>query len=633
MSPRTGITSRLRPALGLPILLLVAGAPRSARAQEGQVDLHSEQWQILNGQVEEFDGRTTLAGSALLPAVDFHNGVLEVDMYFEGDRCFAGFYFRVQSGLEFENVYLRPHKSGEYDALQYQGVFGGQSSWQLYSGEGYTAAVEIPHHAWVHVKMEIMGSQARIFVGGAPEPALVINDLKHGDSHGPIGLQGTPDRLARFAGFSWRSDDNLRFDPPPPVETPEGAIMDWELSRAYPISTLDRDRYPLDQIPGEPEWRTVRSEPSGILNIARYVPRNGQQTDCVLARTVIRSDAAASKKLLFGYSDEVSIFLNGRILFRGDNSFRRRDPAFTGLVGLFDAAYLELGPGDNELILAVSENSGGWGLIARLTEPGEILVELHPDVEPLWTATGGLTVPESVLFDPGRNVFYVSNYVPRQGYVSRLSPDGTVLDAHWVDGIGSATGMGLWRDRLFVAGLTSVFEIDIESGEIAAEHAIEGARFLNDIVIDPRGTLYVTDSQADCIFTLRRGRSEIWLEHELLDDANGLCLDGGRLLAGNAANGAFFAIDLATREVREIVRLGEGIIVDGIRIYDEGRYLISDWSGITYLVTLDGELTPLIHTRRANQNQADFEYLPQQRLLLIPTFGSNSVAAYRVNVR
>jgi len=620
------------PAAFLALCLGLTSFPAPLHAQEGSIPFTSEEWQILNGVVEDFEGRSTLAGSALLPATDFHNGVLEVDMYFTGDRCFAGFYFRVQSGTDFENLYLRPHKSGKYDAVQYQPVFGGQSGWQLYALDGYTAAVEIPHHEWVHVKMEVMGSRARIFINRAPEPVLVVTDLKHGDSHGPIGLQGAPGGLLRFADFSWRSDDTLVFDSPPPVETPPGTIMEWELSRALQISTLDRDHWPLADNLGDPQWRRVTAESSGLLNIARHVPRNGEQIDCVLARATLSSDRRQVKKLLFGYSDEVSVFFNGRILFRGNSAFRLRDPDFTGVMGLHDAVYLELEPGENELILAVSENFGGWGLIARLVDPGETLIDIHDGVEPVWTATGGLTVPESVLCDPDREVLYVSNYIAGAGYVSKVSLDGEVLEARWVEGIPNATGMGLRRDRLFVAGLTSVFEIDVETGEIAAEHPVEGAVFLNDIVIDSRGTLYITDGQARSIFSLRRGRSEVWLSDDRLATANGLCLDGDTFILGAGGGGVLYAIERGERELEEIVSFGQGPIIDGIAVYDDGRYLVSDWNGITRLITRDGTARPLLDTRRVNMKQADFCWLAEAGLLFIPTFGSNSVAAYSITI-
>ena len=71
----------------------------------------------------------------------------------------------------------------------------------------------------------------------------------------------------------------------------------------------------------------------------------------------------------FGYSDEVSIFLNGKILYSADSTFRSRDPGFLGIVSAdHDAVYLSLEKGENELALAVRETFGGWGFICRLDD-------------------------------------------------------------------------------------------------------------------------------------------------------------------------------------------------------------------------------------------------------------------------
>jgi hypothetical protein len=76
------------------------------------------------------------------------------------------------------------------------------------------------------------------------------------------------------------------------------------------------------------------------------------------------------KKLYIGYSDDVSVFLNGQILFRGRSAQNFRDPGFLGIVNAEnDAVFLPLKKGSNELILAVSELGGGWGFICRLADP------------------------------------------------------------------------------------------------------------------------------------------------------------------------------------------------------------------------------------------------------------------------
>jgi hypothetical protein len=93
------------------------------------------------------------------------------------------------------------------------------------------------------------------------------------------------------------------------------------------------------------------------------------------ARTTIDSDREQVKKLYVGYSDEVSVFLNGKILFRGRSAQNFRDPGFLGIVNPEnDTVYLQLRKGANELMLAVSQLGGGWGFICRLAERQEYCI-------------------------------------------------------------------------------------------------------------------------------------------------------------------------------------------------------------------------------------------------------------------
>jgi hypothetical protein len=38
------------------------------------------------------------------------------------------------------------------------------------------------------MKIVVSGTKAQLYVNGADEPCLVVNDLKHGDIHGRIAL-------------------------------------------------------------------------------------------------------------------------------------------------------------------------------------------------------------------------------------------------------------------------------------------------------------------------------------------------------------------------------------------------------------------------------------------------------------
>jgi hypothetical protein len=70
----------------------------------------------------------------------------------------------------------------------------------------------------------------------------------------------------------------------------------------------------------------------------------------------------------FGFSDRAVVDLNGRALYRGDDTYRSRDYRFLGSIGYWDSLYLPLEAGENELVAAVSEHFGGWGVRARFPD-------------------------------------------------------------------------------------------------------------------------------------------------------------------------------------------------------------------------------------------------------------------------
>ena len=66
-------------------------------------------------------------------------------------------------------------------------------NWQIYNGPGFTGAVDIPKDVWFHLRLEVAGAQARLFVKDMDKPALVMSDLKTGVQKGAGGAR-RPDR-------------------------------------------------------------------------------------------------------------------------------------------------------------------------------------------------------------------------------------------------------------------------------------------------------------------------------------------------------------------------------------------------------------------------------------------------------
>ena len=168
---------------------------------------------------------------------------------------------------------------------------------------------------------------------------------------------------------------------------PAGTLTAWRISE--PLDALARQlERPLTAAEMDSlSWRRVEAEPPGFVVLYRYVeaphPRVSFATDfskrldpqpgtkVLYARTTIQADRDEVKRLDIGYSDEVVVFLNGEVLYRGRSAQNFRDPGFLGIVNAEnDSVYLRMKKGSNELVLAVSELGGGWGFVCRLAEVG-----------------------------------------------------------------------------------------------------------------------------------------------------------------------------------------------------------------------------------------------------------------------
>ena len=602
------------------------------QAESESIDFQSDLWKIENGSVVEFLDRRALTGTATLKDVVFRDGILEFDIAVTGARGFPGIEFRIQSPGNLEQFYVRPHKSGLPDALQYQPMINGSSTWQLYHGEGYTAVASLPRDKWIKITIEISGTQGRVFLDSAEEPALVIHDLQHGMSSGAVRLTSPPNRTAYFSNFRYKEEIDSGFEELRPVQTPVGTYTRWELSQAFPVSSVDQDRYPSAEFLETVEWKEIEADPEGIVNVSRFIKRSGMAPEVVLARTQLHSSVGEARGIRIGYSDMVSVFLNGKILFTGLSEFRRRDATFLGAMGLNDLLYLPLEAGENELLLMISESFGGWGFQVRDLDA----VYKAQGMEKLWTTEKIFRVPESVVYDPVDEVLYVSNY---DGYrpssaqglqsISKLGIDGEVISTEWVSGLRNPTGMALRNRDLFVVERGGVVVIDLESESIVERYPIKGSRFPNDIAIDGQGRLYVSDSGANVVHRIVEGESEIWLPAGRIKQPNGLWVHDGRLLLGTSSDHSIKSVDLETKEVSTLARFRSGIM-DGLKVDGHGNILFSHWQGRVYRLGGSGSPQLVLDTTASETKCADFEYVPEKGLLIVPTFEDGAVTAYRM---
>lgn len=612
---------------------LAAGRP--AQETEGQViPFGPERWDLANAKVVDHLERKALMGAALLKDVEFEDGIMECDLAMKaGVRSYPGLLFRVQSLEEYERVYLRPHRSPLYDdAVQYLPAFHGVDSWQIYSGPGITSRAVIPTDRWVHMKIEVLGTQARVFLDNAPQPVLVIGDLKRGKTKGGLGLTTMADGNSFFSNFSFRRASSLSFPPAPLIHQPPGCVLDWELSQPLKKRLLDFDGYPDLKALGLARWTKVAAQSNGVVDIARTYGRLGTEPDGILARAVIRADKDGPRKFWFGYSDEASLFINGRHVFYGNSAYRYRDTSFLGVVGLYDAVNLPLTKGDNELLIMIGETSGGWGFVVE----DATSVDKAPGIEALWSTQRELLIPESAAYDPGTDAFYISNYDgynPSRGAglqaISKLTPDGAVAAPQWVSGLNNPTGLAVWKNRLYAVERGGLVEVDIASAKVVNRTALKGAVMPNDVAVADNGDIFVSDSAGNGIYKIAGGQVEVWLKDPAISAPNGIHVLKGKLIVGTNGDGCLKSVDLATKEISTLVNLGQGTI-DGIASDRDGNLLVSHNEGRLFRVSADGRAAKILDTTAQRMNMADFAYDPVRNMVVFPTFTDSRVTAFRL---
>ena len=275
------------------------------------------------------------------------------------------------------------------------------------------------------------------------------------------------------------------------------------------------------------------------------------------------------------------------------------------------------------------------------------------EVEREWRTPQELRTPESVLYDSGRDRIYVSNIDGQpeakdgNGFISRLGADGRIDELRWVEGLNAPKGLALNAsgDRLFASDIDALVEIDAEQGRIVQRYPAEGARFLNDVAIDPQGRVYVSDSSAEnsAVYRLEGDTLRRWLDGTQVARPNGLLATDNGLLIGNG-DARLLRVAYDDGQARPLADLSGHIQgIDGIAAVEGRGWLVSDWTGNVLWVpagggtlgvgaSTAGEAVSVLRAEEQQVNAADITLIPERNLLLVPTFADNRVTAWRLEL-
>jgi sugar lactone lactonase YvrE len=427
------------------------------------------------------------------------------------------------------------------------------------------------------------------------------------------------------------------------VAAPQPVLLkDWHISRVFDVSRANLDNYPHFYTIFLAGWKPVQPGLSGVVDISRHADGSGKAKPCVLARTIVHSAKRMPVTLSFKYSGEVRVFLNGKKVYGpGDSGSNKVRPP--GSMGISRDITLTLEKGLNEIFLPVVATDGGWSFSCSTDRPLDRPVTQFSRLTKAWQTEPVFLTPESVRYDSKRDILYVTSFDNQYkkhnideehytGFISKVKLNGEIDTLKWVTRLNAPCGMCIYKDHLYTVERGSLAQIDIETGKLVKRYPIPDSDFLNDISVDKEGNIYMSDTRPSShiqsrIYRFKDGTCEVWEGSAEIIRANGLFIHQNRLLVGNSGDGFLKAIDLADRKITRIVSLGAGII-DGIRVDNRGNYIVSHWEGQAYLVSSSGSVTKILDTMDERLNCADFEFVKEKNLLIIPSFLGNKVTAY-----
>jgi hypothetical protein len=297
----------------------------------------------------------------------------------------------------------------------------------------------------------------------------------------------------------------------------------------------------------------------------------------------------------------------------------------------------------------------------------------------VWSLTGDFQSPESAFYDAATNSIFVSSInggmdaKDGNGYISRISGDGKMVNAKWATGLNGPKGLRGLGGTLYAADIDEVVAIDIATGKVTSRTPVPGATFLNDLATAPDGAVYVSDSFASRIYVVRNGKASVFVEGgELVETANGLLVDGNRLILGTigpagagrggprgggggqapparggadqappaqapptqaggrgrggpGAGGNLYAFDLASKARTRLTTDAVGG-VDGIEPDGRGGVLLTDVVGRRILHVSSSGQTRVVAALTGGG--ADFGWVASRNLAVVPFLNENKVEAY-----
>ncbi|MBN1239386.1 MAG: SMP-30/gluconolactonase/LRE family protein [Gammaproteobacteria bacterium] len=264
--------------------------------------------------------------------------------------------------------------------------------------------------------------------------------------------------------------------------------------------------------------------------------------------------------------------------------------------------------------------------------------------QPRVVGEGRLSGPETVLWDEAADVYLVSNINGEltveddNGFISRVSPDGEILELRWIDGhdpsivLHAPKGMIIVEDELLVADLGAVRVFDRSTGALVRTHGAPDSYMLNDLAADAEGRIYVTDTGGErsrppgAVYRVAgEGEAVRIAEGAFLERPDGIVTDGRDLLVTTFAADANEVYRLtASGERTPYATLPDGQL-DGLLRLPDDSLLVTSWQGNAVYRLLGPQARTVVG---GIGSPAQIGYDEKRHQLLVPAPLANRIMIY-----
>ena len=247
------------------------------------------------------------------------------------------------------------------------------------------------------------------------------------------------------------------------------------------------------------------------------------------------------------------------------------------------------------------------------------------------TSQNLLNNPESVIYDPHRNRYLVSNW--GDGAIVQIDSNGTQsyfsteLFNHY-----RLAGLYVCNDTLLAAAGDApdagIAGFNLETGELIFFIVLPEIGLPNDITSDKNGIIYVTDYWDDKLYKIKNRVPSILIPKGSLNHPNGMMYDSlnHRLLVLSVMGpGApILTVNLKDSSVSTVLATGFSG-TDGITMDNKGRVYVSVWSNDAIYRYDSAFKNPPELFSTGHDDPADIYYDRFNNILAVPNFSSNTV--------